>query len=189
MRRFPVVRVLACLGVLAGLSLGGAAGAARGDAGVASPADAASPQQFAATDDGAARTAVAAVAVVGGRQLRAHGVGQCRHEPHGFVYGAPASLWTVEFSDRRGPLRRLDLAVWQLDGQRDRQMSLDLEAGDRSYRIATVTGGAIAGSGTVAFEPGRDGGRFEIRGKDAGGDTIELSVACARFGAVVAEGG
>jgi len=68
-------------------------------------------------------------------------------------------------------------------------MSLDLQTDTGSHRIATVKGGEIVGSGTVRFRPEKSGGRFEIYGKDAEGDTIEVNITCPSFSPIVAEGG
>jgi hypothetical protein len=128
-------------------------------------------------------------AVVNGKKLQTQGDGQCKHEANGFIYGSPASLWTVEYTDVKSPLQHLTLTVWHLKSEGTNQMSLNLQTGAGSHRIATVQGGKIAGSGTVTFRPEKSGGRFEIQGKDEDGDTLEVKITCPNFSNIVAEGG
>ena len=135
------------------------------------------------------QTDVEIVALVNGKQLRVKGDGQCRHEPNGSIYGSPASLWIVESTNRNNPVQRLSLTVWKLKREGATQMSLDLQTDTGSHRIATVKGGEMVGSGTVTFRPEASGGRFDIHGKDAEGDTIEVNVTCPAFGQIMAEGG
>ena len=133
--------------------------------------------------------AIDIAAVVNGKQLQTQGDGQCKHEPNGFIYGLPASLWTVEYSDVKSALQHLTLTVWHLKNEGTNQMSLNLQTGTGSHRIATVKGGKIVGSGTVTFRPEKSGGRFEIQGKDEDGDTLEVKITCPNFSNIVAEGG
>jgi hypothetical protein len=128
-------------------------------------------------------------AVVNGRQFQAQGNGQCKYEANGSIYGSPASLWIVEYTEPKSPLGHLNLTVWHVKSESSNQMSLNLQTGAVSHRIATVKGGKIEGSGTVMFRPEKSGGRFDISGKDEKGDTVEVKIICSSFSNVVAEGG
>ena len=55
-------------------------------------------------------------------------------------------------------------------------MSLVLDTGAGSHRIATVKGGQLIGVGMVSLRTDQSGGRFDIKGKDAAGATIEESI-------------
>lgn len=128
--------------------------------------------------------------LVNGKPLRARGAGECQHEPNGSIYSAPASLWRVEYSDATsGDIRHFSLTVWQLKSGGPNQLSLALESGPNSHRIATVKGGKAAGTGTVILQREQSGGRFEVKGTDERGTTIEAKISCPTFSNVVAEGG
>jgi len=128
--------------------------------------------------------------LVNGKPIRGQGPGQCKHEPNGSIYSAPASLWTVEFSDPKdGQVKHVTLTMWQPKSESPSQMSLVLDTGAGSHRIATVKGGELVGVGTVSLRTEQSGGRFNIKGKDAAGATIEGSITCPSFGNIVAEGG
>ncbi len=128
--------------------------------------------------------------VVNGKPARAHGAGECQHEPNASIYNALASLWRVEYSDPKGEqIRRLSLTVWQLKSGGPNQLSLALESGSNSHRIATVKGGKLIGTGTVMLQPQQSGGRFEVKGTDERGATIEATIFCPTFTNIVAEGG
>ena len=128
--------------------------------------------------------------LVNGKPIRGQGPGQCKHEPNGSIYSAPASLWTVEFSDPKGgQVTHVTLTMWQPKSESPSQMSLVLDTGAGSHRIATVKGGQLIGVGMVSLRTDQSGGRFDIKGKDAAGATIEGSITCPSFGNIVAEGG
>lgn len=128
--------------------------------------------------------------VVNGKPLRTRGAGQCRHEPNASIYNAPASLWSVEYSDPKGgQIRHLSLTVWQLKSGGPNQLSLALESGSDPHRIATVKGGKLIGAGTVMLQPSQSGGRFEVKGTDERGVAIEAKISCPTFTNIVAEGG
>lgn len=189
MQTLHVVRLLRCACLVAGLFVQDAESSMLSDTPVEVPITVTSRSHPTATNRSQSQTAIDIAAVVNGKQLRAKGDGQCKHEPNGFIYGSQASLWTVESTDRKSPLQRLSLTVWQLKREGATQMSLYLQTDTGSHRIATVKGGEIVGSGTVRFRPEESGGRFEIHGKDAEGDTIEVTITCPSFSAIVAEGG
>ena len=184
-----VVRWLPSACLLTGLSFQDAESSTLNDTRVEVPIAVNSRFNPAATNPSRSQSDIEIAAVVNGKQLRVKGDGQCRHEPNGFIYGSQASLWTVESTDRKNPLQRLSLTVWKLKREGATQMSLDLQTNTGSHRIATVKGGEIVGSGTVMFRAEASGGQFEIRGKDAEGDTLEVNVVCPAFGPIMAEGG
>jgi hypothetical protein len=68
-------------------------------------------------------------------------------------------------------------------------VSLSLEIGETTHRIATVKGASLAGSGVPGVQPTGAGGTLTVSGKDDHGDALALSVECERFDEVVAEGG
>ena len=189
MQMFYLGRLLACGCLLTGLSCQDAESSTRNDSRVGLQLAVTSRAQPAAANRGRPQTDIEIAALVNGKQLQVKGGGQCKHEPNGSIYGSPASLWTVESTNRNNPLQRLSLTVWKLTREGTTQMSLDLQTDTGSHRIATVKGGDIVGSGTVMFRPEASGGRFEIHGKDAKGNTIEVNVTCPGFGPIVAEGG
>ena len=189
MQTFPVGRLLGAACLLTGLSFQDADSTTFEDTRVRVPMAVTSPAHPAAANRRQSQSDVAIGALVNGKQLHVKGDGQCKHEPNGFIYGSPALLWTVESSDRINALQRLTLAVWKLKREGATQMSLNLQTDTGSHRIATVKGGEMLGSGTVTFRPEGSGGRFEIHGKDAEGDTIEVNVTCPGFGPIIAEGG
>jgi hypothetical protein len=189
MQTFYVRRLLCSACLLTGLSFQDAESLTLNDTRVGLPIAVTSPAQSAAANRRQSQNGIEVAAVVSGKQLRVKGGGQCKHEPNGSIYGSPASLWIVESTDRNNSLQRLSLTVWKLTREGVTQMSLDLQMDTGSHRIATVKGGDIVGSGTVMFRPEASGGRFEIHGKDAKGDTIEVNVMCPAFGPIMAEGG
>lgn len=133
--------------------------------------------------------AMKVVITVGGRTQTLRGTGRCAHEPHAWIYGAPAALWRAEYrAAREGP--RLSLSFWRLaESPAEPQFTLSLQENSAHHRINTVSGGTPEGSGRASFRPTATGGRFEISGKAQDGAGVEISIECARFGALHAEGG
>src|SRR5215217_6660670 len=168
--------LLRCACMLAGLSFQDAEIFMLNDTRIQSPIAVTSRSSPAVTNDSKSRTDINIAAVVNGKELRAQGGGQCKHEPNGMIYGVPASLWTVEYTDLKSPLQHLNLTMWHLKNEDANQMSLYLQTGSGSHRIATVKGGKLAGTGTVVFRTEKSGGRFEIEGKDAEGGKIEVTI-------------
>lgn len=181
--------LLACGCLLTGLPCQDAESSALKDTSFEVPIAVASRTHTAAANRGQSQTDIEIAALVNGKQLQVKGGGQCKHEPNGSIYGSPASLWSVESTNRNNPLQRLNLTVWKLTREGTTQMSLDLQTDTGSHRIATVKGSEIVGSGTVLIRPEASGGRFEIHGKDAKGNTVEVNVTCPAFGSITAEGG
>jgi hypothetical protein len=126
---------------------------------------------------------------VDGKRLQASGPGSCRHAPDASIRGVSASLWMVEFGTKEGTLRQLNLTLWRPKDQSPDQLSLALETSGASYRIDTGSLGESKGEGSVTILPSGPGGRFEIKGKEAGGKPIQITIDCPAFSGIEAEGG
>lgn len=127
---------------------------------------------------------------VDGKTYETSGPGSCRHEPAASIYDVPAALWMVEYGNRAGDrIKQLHLTLWRpKDGSSD-QVSLSLETSSSSHRISSGGKGEPVGSATVKLTPKGSGGRFELKGKDAAGAKVELTISCPAFAGVEAEGG
>ena len=133
---------------------------------------------------------VSVSAKVGGKVYEAAGAGSCKHEPQASIYGVPAALWMVEYPGMgNSNLKRANLTLWRpKDGSPD-QLSVTLGAGSSSYEIRVGGRGKQVGSGKASLSPSGPGGRFEIKGKDAGGTPLTIVIKCATFAGIEAEGG
>ena len=69
------------------------------------------------------------------------------------------------------------------------QFTLSVRSGRTQHLINTVQGSAPAGSGRVTLRPTALGGRFDVQGTAADGTTLQVTIECARFGGMYAEGG
>jgi hypothetical protein len=127
---------------------------------------------------------------IDGKTYEATGPGSCKHTPAASIYDVPAALWMVEYNNPAGDkIKRLNLTFWRpKDGSPD-QVSLSLQTGTSSHQISSGGRGQPAGRATVELSPEGSGGRFELKGKDAGGAKVELTVSCPVFAGVEAEGG
>jgi hypothetical protein len=127
---------------------------------------------------------------LGGKNLQASGSGSCRHAPDASIRGVSASLWLVQFAGSHdGGLKQLNLTLWRpKDGSPD-QLSLVLETKSGDHRIETGGQGKSKGEGTVTILPSGPGGRLELRGKDAGGKPIQITIDCPAFAGVESEAG
>lgn len=182
-------RTLVWTCLLAGVLSQGAGNTVFGDMIIETARSATSPSSPGAQNSNTS-SPIAVEFLVNGKPLRGQGAGQCKHEPNASIYSAPASLWTVDFGDTKaGDLKHVTLTVWQPKNESPSQMSLALDTRAGSHRIATVKGGQLVGVGTVNFRSEKSGGRFDIKGKDAAGATIEGSITCPIFGNIIAEGG
>ncbi len=125
----------------------------------------------------------------GGKNLQATGSGSCRHAPEASIHGVSASLWMVQYGGSEdGPVKQLNLTLWRpKDGSPD-QLSLALEAKSGEHRIDTGPDES-KGEGSVTILPNGPGGRLEIKGKDARGKPIQITIDCPAFSGVQAEGG
>lgn len=127
-------------------------------------------------------------AMVDGKTYRSGGMGECAGSTAASIYDVPATLWHATYESDTEP-RRLNLTVWRPKSGGADMAGLSLQIGDATHQIATVKGGRLAGSGVAGVQPAGAGGVLTLTGKDDHGDAIELSVSCARFDEVVAEGG
>jgi hypothetical protein len=127
---------------------------------------------------------------VGGKTLNASGVGRCKHAPEASIYDVPAALWMVEYSTPdNGQLKQLNLTLWRPKNGGPDQISLAAETGSGSHRVNIGGRQKQEGSGTVKLSPSGAGGRFEFKGKDAAGTSLEVEISCPEFAGVEAEGG
>ncbi|HYF39877.1 MAG TPA: hypothetical protein VD930_09325 [Gemmatimonadales bacterium] len=125
-----------------------------------------------------------------GKSVEASGTGSCRHAPEASIRGVSASLWMVQYGGSGdGPVRQLNLTLWRpKDGSPD-QLSLAMDAKSGEHRIETGAKGGVKGEASVTILPNGPGGRLELRGKDADGKPIQITIDCPTFGGVQAEGG
>lgn len=83
----------------------------------------------------------------------------------------------MEYSDPKSrQIRRVSLTVWQLKSGGPNRLSLALESDSNSHRIATVKDGKLIGTGTVMLQLQQSSGRFEVKGTDERGATIEATI-------------
>jgi len=127
---------------------------------------------------------------IGDKSVQVSGNGSCRHAPDASIHGVSASLWMVQYGGAEdAPVKQLNLTLWRpKDGSPD-QLSLELKTKSGDHRVETGAGGKHKGEGTVTILPSGPGGRLELRGKDAKGKPIQISIDCPAFGEVEAEGG
>jgi hypothetical protein len=128
---------------------------------------------------------------VGDATYRAEGLGECASSDQASIYGAPATQWAARHDGEDGSdLGSLNLTVWRLKSGGEDQANLSiLIEGEDAHQVATVKGGEIVGRGKAGVRPAGKGGVLTVQGEDGHGDAIQLSVECARFDEVVAEGG
>ena len=133
----------------------------------------------------------AAIVVTGkiaGKNFQGSGEGSCRHAEDASIHDVSAALWLVEYSGQRG-LKQLSLTLWRpKDGSPD-QLSLSVDVPSGSHRIHTGGKDGNSGEGSVTILPSGPGGRLEIKGKEASGKPIQVSIECPIFGDVEAAGG
>lgn len=129
-------------------------------------------------------------AKVGGKAYNASGPGNCRHSPDASIYDVPSALWLVEHaSPGKAAIKRLNLTLWRpKDGSAD-QVSLALETSSSSHRISVGGKSKAVGSATIKLSPLGAGGRFDLKGKDDTGTTVEVVITCPAFTGIEAEGG
>jgi len=121
-------------------------------------------------------------AKVDGKSYQASGPGSCKH----FGQNPDFPTWMAHYSNPEESALRLDLTYGRNKGSADR-LSLTLGTGDASHELNSLIPGK--GTGTVTMKPAGPGGRFEVKGKNAKGAKIEVSIACATFQQIEAEGG
>jgi hypothetical protein len=80
------------------------------------------------------------------------------------------------------------LTLWQFkDGSPD-QLSLAFDSERDSYKISTIHGSKIEGKGSATVSGGGAGGKIVVKGQDARGIPIQMTVGCAAFSGIEAEG-
>ena len=103
------------------------------------------------------------------------------------ICGTRAALWLIEYHNGAS---RISLSYWRpkATGAED-QFQLSVTRGSASHVISTVKSGSPTGSGRSTFRPTATGGRFEVSGKAGDGAPLQVTIECARFGGITAEGG
>jgi hypothetical protein len=143
-----------------------------------------------ASDDARLALTLNVSAEIGGKTYQASGAGSCRHAPEASIRGVSASMWMVEYGGGDGgAITQLNLTLWRpKDGSPD-QVSLALDGKGGSHRVETGSGEENRGEAAVVILPNGPGGRFEIKGKNAAGKRMQLTIECPAFTGVEAEGG
>lgn len=129
-------------------------------------------------------------AVAGARHYTGAGSGRCGRETEATLYEKPATLYLIEYTGGgTGDLERVNLTLWHFkDGSPD-QLSLAFDAGRSSHRISTLQGSKIEGKGRATVSDAGAGGKIVVKGQDARGVPIRMTVGCAAFSGIEAEGG
>jgi hypothetical protein len=130
------------------------------------------------------------IARVGTKSYTGTLTGTCKHEPSASIYDVPAALYMVEAQGGSGSdIKQLNLTLWRPKNGSADQVSLSLETGSEATRIDVNPRGPAVGAGSVQLQPVGSGGKFELKGKDAKGAAVNLTINCPVFAAVQAEGG
>jgi hypothetical protein len=135
-------------------------------------------------------TDIGITARLGSKSFSSKVSGTCKYEPSASIYNVPAALYQIEAQGpAKGEIKRLNLTLWQpKDGSAD-QVSLLLETGSRTSRIDVNPRSAATGNASLRIKPSGEGGSLELKGKDAKGTPLSLTIDCPTFSAVAAEGG
>lgn len=152
--------------------------------------DAAAQRREPAATGSQGTTNVSIIARVGTKSYTSRLAGTCQHEPTASIYDVPAALWTVraDGSDK-SDIKRLSFTLWRPKNGSGDQVSVSLEAGSRTNRIDVNPRIPPVGAATVQLKPIGPGGKFELRGKDAKGTKVNLTISCPTFAGIQAEGG
>lgn len=175
--------VVACGAEMEGASAPGAD--TRPDAVPQAPAPSSAPKDAEEAEPG-----ISLSAKVGGRTLETRHEGECKHAAQAYIYGTRSAMWMVT-ARRAGEIQQMRLTAWrpQAGGADQLNLRLRLSSGGE-YDIDTVTGdGSVAGSAKVTVEPRGEGGRLVVDGRTADGTPLHLTIDCARFAGIEAEGG
>ena len=117
---------------------------------------------------------------VAGKKIDGSGMGSCSHAADTSISGVSASLWKVEYSGTSS-VKQLNLTLWRPKDEGPDQLMLGVETKSGSYRIETGNPGDGKGEGSVTILPSGPGGRLEIRGKEAGGKPVQITIDCSGF--------
>jgi hypothetical protein len=135
-------------------------------------------------------TEVSVVARVGTKAYTSKIPGTCKYEPSASIYDVPAALYSVEAQGGAGSkIKQLNFTLWRPKNGSADQISLSLDAGSRSSRIDVNPRAPAIGGASVQLQPVGPGGKFELKGKDASGKPLQLTIDCPAFSAVEAAGG
>jgi hypothetical protein len=135
-------------------------------------------------------TQVSVIARVGTKSYTSSVPGTCKYEPSASIYDLPAALWMVEGEgSNASEIKQLTLTLWRPKNGSADQISLSLQAGSSTARIDINPRSKPVGTGSVELQPQGSGGKFELKGKDAGGTDVRLTISCPSFTAVEAAGG
>jgi hypothetical protein len=135
-------------------------------------------------------TDIGITARLGSKSFSSKVSGTCKHEPSASIYDVPAALYTVEAQGGNGSqIKQINLTLWRPKNGSADQIFLSLSAGSSSSRIDVNPRGSGVGAGSVRLEPAGSGGKFELKGKDAKGRPVSLTISCPSFAAVEAAGG
>ncbi len=127
---------------------------------------------------------------VGSKSYRASGNGECQHAPVAGIYGNPAMMWRAGYSAAEGAdIPYLALTVWRPKSDAAEQFTLGMRVESESYDVTTVKGSQLVGKGSAAVRNVGAGGRLEVKGEDADGTDLTVSVSCSTFTEAIAEGG
>jgi hypothetical protein len=136
------------------------------------------------SDVPAKSAAISVTGKVAGKDYHGSGGGSCRHADEASIHDVSAAVWVVEYSGQSGSLKQLSLTLWRpKDGSPD-QLSLSLETGSASHRIQTGGKEKNKGQASVAILPSGPGGTLEIKGTEAKGKPVQLTIECPLFGNV-----
>jgi hypothetical protein len=129
-------------------------------------------------------------AVAGVRHYTGGGPGRCGREAEASLYQKPAALYLIEYAGgKSGDLKHVRLTLWQFkDGSPD-QLSLAFDAGRDFYNISTLEKSKIVGKGSATVTTTAAGGKIVVKGQDARGVPIQMTVECDAFEGIEAEGG
>jgi hypothetical protein len=134
-------------------------------------------------------TPVSIIAQVGLQSYTSRIPGTCQHEPTASIYDTPAALWTVEAAGSNSEIKRLTMTLWRPKNGKADQVSVSLETRSGSNRIDVNPRARHVGAAKVEVKQIGGGGKIELKGKDAKGRKLNLTISCPTFTAVEAAGG
>jgi hypothetical protein len=124
---------------------------------------------------------------VGTQTHQSNEPGKCTHAPVASIYQVVSQMWSVQQSS---PGRSLSLTLWRPKDASADMLTLSLNAGEASYDVNTVRGGAPAqGSAKVSFEKSGAGGTFTLDARAKDGTPMTGTIKCDAFAPHIAEGG
>jgi hypothetical protein len=133
---------------------------------------------------------ISITAQLGTKSYTSKASGTCKHEPSASIYDVPAALYMVEAEAGEGDgIKQLNLTLWRPKNGTADQISLSLNAGSKDTRIDVNPRSPAVGAASVELRRSGSGGTFELKGKDAKGTPLNLTIGCPAFDGVVAEGG